>query len=223
MNEHLSPWAIDRARLGDRPPEVQAHLDSCEYCRGLVLKRASGPVPTWVKELEPEKPSVEPGWLFPGLGAAATLAAALVLYVGPSSVPAPASGPADSGVYVGEKSGHPSVTVHVERDGEVRAWSGEALHGGDRLQLTVANAKGRYLTLLGAPSSEVAVYSEAIRASEQALAKSLRVDEDRGPERLWVVVSDAPLGPPYLIERLKEAPHVWIEAWVFPKKERSRL
>lgn len=222
MNQHLGPWAVDRARLGERPPDVQAHLDACEHCRRLVLERAPGPVPTWVRDLEPSRPRTAP-WLFPGMGAAATLAAALVLFVGPKPSGAPGSPPSGGrGVYVGEKSGHPSVTAHVERGGEIRSWSGEALRAGDRLQLTIANAKGRHLTLLGAPSSDVAVYSEAIHATEQTLSKSLRVDDDPGSERLWVVVSDGPLSPPYRVGRLKKVPNVWVQAWVFPKKERSR-
>jgi len=130
-------------------------------------------------------------------GALVLCAFALLLWV-----PVPRSG-------TRQKGGGPHLGFFVKRGNRIhQGRSGELVRAGDQLRFTYSSARPRYLALHNRDRSGASVYypagGTAVRVApgaEVALAFSVELDDDPGPERVYAVFCPTP----FEVEPLREA------------------
>jgi hypothetical protein len=201
-DRHVSMFDLDALDLGALIPSEQArthaHLETCERCRGdLAETRAAHD--RFRAQLFPRRaPSLRPPrsailrrlMLGTALLAAATVAVVLV------------ARPRDQGPVLGMKGG-PAWQVFARHGERVFAvGDGARLAPGDQLRFALEPAGLRYLLVASVDGDgQVSVYypyrgDQSGRLPPQMsfeLPDSIRLDDARGPERVFALLSRAPL------------------------------
>ena len=186
MRDHPSHLALDRARLGDRPAEIEAHLAECDRCRAIV---ATGrpPIPAWVRRLEVQTPWFRRPFVIPAVGVALAAVAAFVWL--PTTDRLQPEVP-----YVGTKDATPAISVFVRRGEAVDQWSGDSVRVGDRLQLRLTPGGFGWVTVVVPVDGAFAVLHQERIVNRDAgspflLSRSFEVDDSPGDTVLIVMLS----------------------------------
>lgn len=228
---HPSYFLLDRLHLAElrRLPDaetdgVQAHVQDCERCRAYLRSlsaAASSVAPGWVTASRAGSrwarlwaSLVRPAVLVPTLSA---LAVTLVL-LGTRGLVSDESSQGTGPGPVTPKGGS-GVQVYVKRGEQVLLWDGKAaLQPHDRIRLEVAGGGFPLVTVAtpaegGGLTSLVPLYSGPLRPDVPTqLPASWTLDDRRGVELLYVILSEQPLpaGPLDLVglrQRLRLAVH----------------
>ncbi len=218
--EHPSFLELDRYWLhrqagADAHPgaHIVRHVESCAVCRDYLCeldRHQHGPVPAWVRSLQPATKPWRWRWR-PALAiaalAGALAAAAFVLQPGDGD-----RGQARTRAYVAAKSA-PSMGLYVKRQHRVFLWNGSApFYRGDHIMLKVIPEGYTYLTVFapttdasantgvtsdagdGARHRLVALYQgEVAPAGATTLPEAWRLDGASARETLIVVLSHGPV------------------------------
>lgn len=212
MSPHPTAFALDRyAETRDTAPAddpVRLHVDACESCRAEVDATLAAHRKFRVEVMPRTLPEVErrtAPWRFLGFAALvpALGAAALVLLVRTSPTDTGAAlddGTLPADVRVKDSAG---LDVVLRRDGRItRAAPGTTFRAGDELRFVVHAAGRTHALLVGIDAKgTVSVYapfdgtaSLALPAGPNAeLPGSIQLDDTPGPERLFLLLSAAPL------------------------------
>jgi hypothetical protein len=152
-----------------------------------------------------------PRLLRPWVMGGAVAFAALLLWIKLRPTPAPlpdADGGGADGPYLGVKDADDGVAVYLRRGESVRPLAdGAAVHPGDALRFAVDPARGKYALVVsidgaqqisvyapfGGDASAVIPTSSGAPGAKVELPGSVELDATLGDERLWIVLSDAPL------------------------------
>ena len=193
---HPSFLALDRAHLGHAGPDLSAHLESCEQCRGYLeslstLGSASGFVA--VQRAIERRPRFSLAWVF-GPASLAVAACCLFLFVSHRD----GSVEPGLGSYVGAK-GFRSVWIYVKHGTETLLWDGkQPLSAGDRVRLKIDPGSYHRVAVysLSDPQSPSLLFEGALSPGENlTLPEAWEIDGSPKAEQLFVVFSDAPVVP----------------------------
>jgi hypothetical protein len=217
MNECLSDLALDDREIhGARPPDAERHLDGCERCRARLHQRAGRvaewdgalAAPAWQAVLARRRAALDARrrWrlAWPAALALAGGMAALALVARPNP-----PGPAAPAPYIGAKGRAAPAQIVARRDGRtfVVGVGGEPVAPGDQLvfrplpvwpdarfiQIGSVDGTGAYTSFYPPASPAGGARSVPLPASGRALDGGIVLDDAPGPERLFVVLSAAPL------------------------------
>jgi hypothetical protein len=197
---HPSYLALDRASLGEPSPELTAHMESCDECRGYVAGLAEPPPTSGFvrvqQRVELERRSKRRGWFM--LLPAAAAAAAAVLFIAVRPQPELPVGPRAEQPYVATK-GFTSVWIYVKHGTNTELWDGKRpLFAGDRLRLKLDPGRFRHVAVYsvkGADTPSLLYAANVTPAESTTLPEAWEVDGEHGPERLVVAFSDEALEP----------------------------
>jgi hypothetical protein len=220
---HPSYLALDRASLGEPPPELTAHLETCVECRDYVAALVAPPpasgfahVQRRIKAERRSKLRSSFMLLLPAAAAAGTL-----LFVGLRPQPALPVGPHGEQPYVGTK-GFTSVWIYVKHGTNTELWDGRRpLFAGDRLRLKLDPGRFRHVAVYSVqgPDTPTLLYAGNVTPAESTtLPEAWEVDGEPDAERLVVAFSDEALQPawPDWLQG-KAAPGVTVLPFVLPK------
>ncbi len=192
---HPSYLALDRAALGDRTLELEAHLASCTTCRqyleGLEHPHATMSFADVEQRIQRMRSATRRRWW----AAVPLAAAACALLFALSPKPPAAEEPT---LYVAAK-GLPTVWIYVKRGATTQLWDGKsALHGGDRIRLKVDADGFRHVEVYSVPASNQATQLYAgklLPGQVTTLPDAWEIDAEPGSERIVVVLSDQHVEP----------------------------
>jgi hypothetical protein len=197
---HVSALQLDALALdaldGDTVARVRAHLESCAECRSrqeaaaeLRAQFSRSILPRTLPARRPRR------WLWLAVPALAALGVILALWPSQSPVPELAI------------KGDASWEVFANRDGRVFAvHDGNRLAAGDQIRFAIMPAGARYLLVASVDGGgAVTIYypyngarSVSITSSEGEAGRieppgSIELDDARGPERIYAILSDVAL------------------------------
>ena len=216
-SEHLSSLALDTLRLGQPAQESQrAHLASCATCAAeLRGEEATLELPPWLGAAmngthgrplglglgQPATRARRLRWM--GLSAGSLVlagAAALMLMRLPSRPMEARDEVHDDRQRPGvrEKGFTPATRLYVKRGDEVWVWDGKRrIRPGDRLRLEIHAAGFTHVSVASTPAagtvSPTLLHQGYLDAGAALLPISFKVDEQRGPEVISVVLADGPI------------------------------
>ena len=225
-DRHLSMFALDRRILGATLTEPeQAHLDDCDRCQRYIEEaQLGGPVPGWVRAIEPGRPRPGRRWLWAGGTAGLVAAAAALLLVVPSPDKAASDGDTTT------IKGSAAVAVHIKRDERVFLWDGQsALQPGDALRLEVVPDDHAQVTVFARQpdATYTVLYAGPLGPSAETtvLPKAWAVDDSPGPEEMVVVLSDGPLPAAVIASGPDSLPRdqLWLRRLTFRKDSKDHL
>lgn len=193
---HPSFLALDRAQLGEAPPEVAAHLAHCEVCRSYVAEPQHAATALGFAALQRvllERKPAHRAWLW-AAAPLLTVACAVFLLMTRSAPNVPSAGD----TYVGEK-GFRSVWIYVKHGADVELWDGKhPLAPGDRVRLKIDPGSYRHVAVyaLTDPSAPLRLFSGPLTPGQNlTLPDAWELDDSLLPEQLYVVFSDAEITP----------------------------
>lgn len=199
--QHPSLLELDRLALGgEAPAATRRHLAGCPRCQAHMARIEPEPeVPGWVRRLPAR--SRRPWWaelravIAGGAVVAAAAALLLLVFTGDDR-----ELPVDVRPATTTAKGGPEILVHIKRGDVVWRWDGRSpLQPADRFRLEVAPGGHRHIAVLTDGDSEqrVLLYQGPLapQAGSLLLPTAWEVDDAPGPERLLIVLSDAPLDP----------------------------
>lgn len=215
---HLSTLKLQQLRLGELPAEQQqlaaAHLADCDLCanrlgefqeaRQAFLK---APVPAWAQPQAAPWERMRRWWV--ALVAVPALTAGM-LVLRPES-PAPVEvevSPTDPGLRT--KGDSELLEAWVQTGESARPlYQGEALGGGDRVQLRFHPGAHRFVTLAGRDSlGAVEVYGTlpSKGAMLQPAPFALTLDNSRGEQEFYAILTNTRPDPALVQQALKSSP-----------------
>ena len=228
---HPSYLALDRASMGESPPEIATHLRSCAACQGYIAGLAEPPPASGFAQVQ-QQVEAERRFerrrrfmLWPAAAAAAAAGALLFIAVRPQ--PDPPAEPRGEQPYVGMK-GFTSVWIYVKHGNNTRLWDGKRpLFAGDRLRLKLDPGRFRHVAVYSLKGSEAPalLYAGRVTPGESStLPEAWEVDGESGAERLVVAFSDETL-PPARPDWFhgKTPPGVTVLPFVLPKSSSPDL
>lgn len=213
---HPSYFALDRASLGVRAADVQAHVAACHACRGY-LESLEQTAPIGLTEVKGRVANRARHWRWAWAGAALVAAAAGLLLVG--SQPPPSS--PEPPLYVGDK-GFSSVWIYVRHGASTALWDGtKPLYAGDRLRLKIDPGRFERVEVYStkAPAAPELLYAGSLVPRQSStLPDAWEIDGEPGDERLLVVLCNQPVKPswPDWLNG-KSPPDVLLLPFVLPK------
>lgn len=195
QTSHPSYLALDRLSLGDESTEVQAHVDSCEACRGYI-EAVAVPAPAsgfgQIQRRALREQRVQKSLWWGAMPVAAAACGLLFLAVRPQ--PALPEAP----VYVGAK-GFLSVWIYVKHGSTTALWDGKKqLFVGDRVRIKVDPGRFRRVEVYSVkdPQTPALLYTGQVAPGQSAtLPDAWEIDAEPGDERLVVVFSNEPVKP----------------------------
>lgn len=186
---HANPMQLDAIALGAGDPQVVAHVDGCAQCATELAAQRELHAEFLVNVLPKRRPQRR-WWLLalPALAAAAVV----LLLVRPKA-------PDEPEIAI---KGGPAWQVVANRAGATFAVKdGTVLAAADRIRFVVVPDRARYLmiaSLDGAGAASIyypydGAQSAAVGAARLEVPDSIVLDTAPGPERLFALLSDAPL------------------------------
>ncbi|HEY1812930.1 MAG TPA: DUF4384 domain-containing protein [Kofleriaceae bacterium] len=203
---HLSAFTLDALALGTETAGAREHLAACARCRGdleaaqALREHFTAHVLSRTLPVRRRRP-VWPWFALPALAAAIALVAIIVR---------PSHRAAEPELAI---KGDAAWQVFANRDGQTFAvHDGTELAPGDRIRFAVIPDGARYLLVASIDGAGVAsIYypydgaeSAAIPAGDRVeLPGSIVLDAAPGPERVFAVFSDEPIGATAVADRLR--------------------
>jgi hypothetical protein len=193
--KHVPALMLDAFVLGalDRDTEahIQAHLESCSTCSG-DLEAAAELRKHFTQHVFPRGLPARRRYRWWWLAAPALAAAVLILALRP-----PRELPADVAI-----KGDASWQVFANRNGRIfPVQDGTELAAGDRLRFAIILDGARYLLVASIDGSGAATIYYPYDGAQSAAAHgerieptgSIELDDASGPERIYAILSDAPI------------------------------
>jgi hypothetical protein len=221
--------ALDRAGLGQRSPELGAHLERCAECREYVESLAQPPAASGFIQIQARlrarRRAARFGvfTLFPITAAAAGLFVFLSLNP-QADFPRGHAGPEP---YLGTK-GFTSVWIYVKRGATSELWDGKSpIVAGDRLRIKVDPGKFAHVEVYSVkdPTAPARLYAGSVVPGQSVtLPDAWEVDSEPGSERLVVAFSNDVVEaawPDWL--RGKAGPGLVVLPFVLPKTAGTEL
>ncbi|MBN1335838.1 MAG: zf-HC2 domain-containing protein [Deltaproteobacteria bacterium] len=205
MTPHISTPALHRYRLGESSPAereaIRAHLDACPRCSERLRLQEAGraafvlePVPEFLRAPPPARRRHLP-WAAPF---AAALAAVLVVVLFPLA----GRGPTDPAT-LRTKGEITAMEVVAERDsGPVVLAPGARVVPGDRLQIRFDPGPYPWAAFVGRDGSGSIEVFRILPVEPGPLRSApfaLELDDTPGDEQIFVVFSDTPPDPEWLV------------------------
>jgi hypothetical protein len=217
---HPSFLALDRVHLGITQPEVDEHIAGCEACRSYLESLTNYALdPTF---LVPKAPLAHPvrlrrSWLL-GAVSLAAMACGLLLFVANIERPVEPAEP-----YIAAK-GFRSVWVYVKRGDATQLWDGkQPFVAGDQVRLKVDPGGYRRIQVysLTEPGGPTLLFSGPLAPNKiMTLPEAWELDDSAAAERLFVVLSHAPVEPAWEAwSRGKVPPDIAVLPLVLPKRQ----
>jgi hypothetical protein len=216
---HPSYLALDRAYLGSAQPGVAEHIATCEVCRLYLESLTNLPVePTLVasKGSFAQQARSPRSWLL-GAVSLAAMACGLLLFVANIKRPVAPAEP-----YIAAK-GFRSVWVYVKRGDATQLWDGkQPFVAGDRVRLKVDPGGYQHIQVysLTEPDRPTLLFSGPLAPNKiMTLPEAWELDDSAAAERLFVVLSHAPVVPAWEAwSRGKVPPDIAVLPLVLPKR-----
>ena len=217
MTEHPSSFALERHLLKEQ--DLSAHLEGCGECRETLRRLEADDRAFLIQHPSPASIGVGPKkrwwrWAAPAFA----LAAAVLLVV----VPGPTT----------RTKGDSHVELLVKRARLTFPYDQRQLRPGDTLMFKYTSAHTHMLVAGLEASGQVSIFVEDARLApgqNQLAPQGVQLDNYRGKERIFVLLSDQPLDAAAVRARLeaatiKEAPKLAPGAeqrsWVIDKEPR---
>lgn len=219
---HPSYLALDRASLGLLTPDVRAHLDRCDECRGYFDSLHQIPPPAGLAQIRTRiaRRGKRRRLSLLALPVAAAAAGLVLLAIRPQpSLPTQPS-------YIGAK-GFSSVWIYVRHGNGTELWDGKKpLSAGDRLRLKIDPGRFQHVEVYSVddgPDAPQLLYAGSMTSGQSTiLPDAWEVDDAPGDERLLVVLSDGLVKPRWPDWLNGKAPRdVLLLPFILPKSSRA--